>query len=113
MKWLASVVSVLTISACMQMTPIVESKPVNLTAQQIKDIQDKVTYDFFDPTGAQFRNVRAVDVTLKTGAQERRVCGEVNGKNRMGGYVGYQMFGGVIEGGKFTESDFFSPCEPW
>lgn len=113
MKRFFALVGVLMVSACMQMTPIVESKPVNLTSKQISDIKSKVTYDFFDPSGAQFRNIRAVDVTLQNGAQERRVCGEVNGKNRMGGYVGFQMFGGIMQGGAFQKQDFFSACEAW
>ena len=37
-----------------------------------------------DPDSAQFRNVRTVRVGL--------VCGEVNAKNSMGGYVGYTAF---------------------
>lgn len=36
-----------------------------------------------DPTSAQFRNVAAGD---------RAVCGEINGKNRMGAYVGFTRF---------------------
>ncbi|MBT8154579.1 hypothetical protein KMP13_11840 [Epibacterium ulvae] len=101
------------LSACMQLTPITESKPVPLSSRQVAQIKQTVVRDFFDPEGARFRNVRAADVKLENGARERRVCGEVNGKNRMGGYVGYQFFGGVMENGTFIKQDFFSGCEPW
>lgn len=46
-----------------------------------------------DPESARFRNVRAADETRVV------VCGEVNGKNRFGGYVGYR---GFIVGGDIT-----------
>lgn len=38
-----------------------------------------------DPTSAQIRNVEIGDIT-------GWVCGEVNSKNRMGGYVGFKDF---------------------
>lgn len=36
-----------------------------------------------DPSSAQFRNM---------GVYENTACGEINGKNRMGSYVGFQRF---------------------
>ena len=97
------------LTACM--SDVKDSKPVPLSSSQVAQIQSAVTYDFFDAESARFRNVRAIDVTLADGSVVRRVCGEVNGKNRMGGYVGYQMFGGTMQGGKFVQQDFFMPCE--
>ncbi|MFC5372946.1 hypothetical protein ACFPIF_10300 [Brevundimonas faecalis] len=41
-----------------------------------------------DPDSARFRNVRAYPQASGTTA----VCGEVNAKNRAGGYNGYQRF---------------------
>ena len=89
------------------------SKPIPLTRSQVSQIQATVTRDFFDPESARFRDVRAVEVSLADGNRETRVCGEVNGKNRMGGYVGYSMFGGVLQSGQFVQRDFFAPCEAW
>jgi hypothetical protein len=40
-----------------------------------------------DPAAAQFRNVSILD-----GGKTRIVCGEVNGKNSYGGYVGFRKF---------------------
>ena len=37
-----------------------------------------------DPDSAQFRNMRRVSLSV--------VCGELNAKNAMGGYVGYTAF---------------------
>ena len=107
----AVAVLALALSGCVAMTPIVASQPVALSSGQIAQIKSAATKDFFDPASAQFRDVRAVDLMLTDGTQERRVCGEVNGKNRMGGYVGFQMFGGKIIGGRFVRVDFFGLCD--
>lgn len=52
-----------------------------------------------DPDSAQFRN-------MAVSAKGNIVCGEVNSKNRMGGYVGYQPFF-VVQGKHFR----FAPEE--
>jgi hypothetical protein len=109
----AIILPALALSACVQLADITDSKPQPLTAQQRAQIEQTVTRDFFDPASAQFRDVRMVTVTLANGSQETRVCGEVNGKNRMGGYTGFSMFGGVMTSTGFERRDFFSACEPW
>lgn len=109
--WL--VAPLIAVSACVQMSEIESTTPVKLSDEQVKEIKSEVTQDFFDPFSVQFRDIRAVDVSLANGQRERRVCGEVNGKNRMGGYVGFSMFGGVIVNGDFQQRDFFSACEAW
>lgn len=43
-----------------------------------------------DPSSAQFRNLRAKNGFL---------CGEVNGKNRLGAYVGFRPFASIPEHG--------------
>lgn len=40
-----------------------------------------------DPGSAQFRNVHTVSSAIGS-----RVCGEINGKNRMGAYAGFTRF---------------------
>jgi len=90
-----------------------EFKPVPLSASQTAQIKNAIAYDMLDPGAAQFRNIRAVDVTKNNGTVIRRACGEVNGKNAMGGYVGFKMFGGVMQDGKFRRKGFFGPCEQW
>ena len=52
----------------------------------------------FDPTAIMLRNLK------KGGAEgQKAVCGEVNGKNRFGGYVGYQPFVAVQAAGSDGE----------
>lgn len=102
-----------SLSACVALVPITDSKPLYLSANQLQQVKAKVTQDFFDPESATFRNLRAVSVVLEDGTSERRVCGEVNGKNRYGAYVGYSAFGGTVVDGIFQQKDFFSACEVW
>jgi len=49
----------------------------------LTEMKSAVVYEFVDPNSAQFRNVRKSTF---------RYCGEVNSKNLMGGYVGFQNF---------------------
>lgn len=94
-------------------TKIEESKRIPLSSVQVNQIKTTVTDDFLDPDSALFRDIRAVEVSLATGEREVRVCGEVNGKNALGGYTGYSMFGGSLVNGRFQQVDFFAPCEAW
>ena len=100
----------LILSACVA-SDISDSRPVSLTPAEVAHIQATVVHDFFDPESARFRNIRAADITLTSGTHIRRVCGEVNGKNQLGGYVGYSLFGGQIVNGSFVQKDFFGACE--
>lgn len=103
----------LVLAGCMQTASIEKAERVALTKRQVAQIKATVTRDFNDPGSAQFRNIRAVNVTLDGGAQEVRVCGEVNGKNLYGAYVGFSGFGGTLENGTFRQRDFYAPCESW
>ena len=75
---------------------IIEQK--KLTAEFSKYL-DQVTNKMKDPESARFKNLKM---------NMNNACGEVNGKNSNGGYVGYRRFfienGGyaVIEGGDFN-----------
>ena len=52
-------------------------------AHSVRQAEDLVAYQLLDPSSAQFRDV---DVFGDA------VCGQVNGKNRLGGYVGFRDF---------------------
>ena len=53
----------------------------------IGEAKDAITRELSDPASAQFRGVR---VGAGKAAQELGfVCGEVNGKNKFGGYPGF------------------------
>lgn len=56
-----------------------------------------VAVDMIDPDAAKFRNVRLV---TRNGFES--VCGEVNGKNRMGAYAGFRPFIVRLENDKPT-----------
>jgi len=103
----------LALSACVAPTQITQRVAVRPNTAQVEQIKATITRDFFDPSSAQFRDIRVVDLVLSDGTKARRVCGEVNGKNRLGGYVGFKMFGGEIVGGRFVQQDFFGACEAW
>lgn len=73
----------------------------------IEQAQKVIADSLRDPSSAQFRNVRMVP--YKDG---RVICGEVNGKNAYGGYVGFKPFvSGVTSfqiarsGGRYAELD--------
>ena len=70
-------------------------------AEILKMVRDSVTEEFKDPESAKFRNERVFRTKVypknrETGEVEERegiyVCGEVNGKNSYGAYVGYRDF---------------------
>ena len=69
----------------------------------IKMMRDTVSSDFKDPDSAKFRNERVFRTKVKPKATETSediesdgiyVCGEVNGKNSYGAYVGYRGYWG-------------------
>lgn len=63
--------------------PTAASSPDTSTAQ-IAGAKQAVEAQLSDPMSAQYRNVAAYS--------EGIVCGEVNAKNKMGGYVGFEPF---------------------
>lgn len=70
-------------------------------ALAIAQVQEEVASELFDPSAAQFR-----DVIVTDGA----VCGQVNGKNRLGGYVGFKPFFGLAAGEK-TAGHIYDPAD--
>lgn len=70
------------------------------TPAEHKAAEAYISGQMFDPDAAKFRNVRSISKYGSINA----VCGEVNGKNRLGAYVGFRTFAyypgikqGVIE----------------
>lgn len=90
---------------------LADMKPVTLTKPEIAEVEAVVTYTLIDPDSAKFREINSVVVTKSNGTTIQRVCGYVNGKNQMGGYAGFEMFGGLLENGKFKRKDFFGACK--
>jgi hypothetical protein len=84
----------------------------NSNAMQ-KEVHSRVGSILIDPNSAQYRNERFVSIKLKEGGYMYVVCGEVNSKNKMGGYVGFQGFEYVVDTSKQPPSkDFFFPTSP-
>lgn len=79
---------------------IVEQNPVQLSGSQINSIKDSVTYSLIDPTSPLFRNIRGKYAKRADGTESVIFCGEVNAKNRMGGYTGFSPFYGHIPQGQ-------------
>ena len=97
---LAGLACVPLLAGCIS-SQIVSEKPAQLSKAQISQVEAAVKYSLIDPDSASFRNIRASDLTLADGTNYRRVCGQVNSKNRMGGYAGFSTFKGNMQSGQF------------
>jgi hypothetical protein len=110
MKFAALAAIPLALAACSDISPQT-TKPVQLTEAQMKTLQESVAYDLYDPSSAQFRNIQVADNTYPDGHTVRGVCGEINGKNRLGGYVGFTGFTGKIDAsGRYVVTAMAPPC---
>ena len=69
-------------------------KPVKLTEADITAVKDGVRKSLKDPESASFGAMKAGSGDGTTAAVT--VCGYVNAKNNFGGYIGEQLFVGVI-----------------
>ena len=58
---------------------------------------EKVKEHLLDPGSAHFDHVRIVRIQTKEGSKYVSLCGEVNSKNGMGGYVGNHYFYYIVE----------------
>lgn len=52
----------------------------------IKEAKEQVANSMIDPESARYRNLFLSELATQA------LCGEINGKNRYGGYVGFQKF---------------------
>lgn len=67
--------------------PIGEDKRlIQLSKKDAADIRKSVSAALIDPTTPIFRDIAAAD------AERVVICGEVNGKNRLGAYAGFRRF---------------------
>ncbi|WP_420567863.1 hypothetical protein [Thalassovita sp.] len=103
--------AVLSLSACM--APIAERKLVPMTRTQIQEVERAVAYKLKDPSSAQFREIRMIERTHQDGTVSTLVCGQVNGKNSFGGYVGFTTFNGVFNGNAFKPNGIGTPDNSW
>ncbi|MBV7394577.1 hypothetical protein [Mameliella sediminis] len=100
----------LSLTACVPST-VVSKTPI--TGKQLTTIQDTVAEKLKDPRSAQFRDVFQIVRRYENGKMETYVCGEVNGKNSFGGYVGFTYFKGHFVGKSFRVDDIATPDSNW
>jgi len=65
----------------------------------IAEVEAAVREELLDPESARFRNLYFAPNPV---GPDSRVCGEVNAKNRFGGYVGFNDFGVDVSNLDFT-----------
>ncbi len=58
----------------------------------VAEAEDLAAESLIDPTSAMFRKSKSFKYEHESGSSKRAVCGEINGKNRNGAYVGYTRF---------------------
>ena len=99
---LAAIAGCLALTACVNAndTPV-NTRPTPVTAQDRGVVQSAIIDGMKDPGAAQLRNLVAYDLS---GDQGRAICGELNGKNSFGAYVGYQPFFLRVKGGKVVSN---------
>lgn len=75
MKRVLLIASLMLLAGCES----AEEKQAKLDAQVAQFVETVVKKDLIDPSSAQFQNIKGY-------------CGEVNSKNKLGGYVGFNKF---------------------
>jgi hypothetical protein len=63
-------------------------QPLKVSAAKLTAFKTAAAAQMKDPGSVQFRNLKAVI----NGGNEEGLCGEMNGKNSYGGYVGFTQF---------------------
>ena len=78
--------------------------------EKINKYREQLLGNLKDPSSAQLRNLRMV-----TGEGGEALCGEINGKNSYGGYIGFHPFAVTEQQMKNTNGNviIFNPNEDW
>lgn len=71
--------------------PLLSAQAAKPASPLIAQAKQTIAAEMIDPSSVQYRNVRTVR-QIVGGKPVTIVCGEVNSKNRMGGYVGFAKF---------------------
>ena len=71
----------------------------------VSKAKNQATKNLLDPSSAQFRNLEVREMIGDKGKKHLNLCGEVNAKNRMGGYVGFKTFSAGVDSAKILEED--------
>jgi hypothetical protein len=99
MKRLATIATCVALAGCA--SPVVHTKRLAMSNAQINEIKNVTRHNLKDPESAQFRDIRRTEFQRQDGTSNTLVCGEINGKNAFGGYVGFSTFKGNFKGNAF------------
>jgi len=103
MRFFAAACSLLLVAACEVTDP--NTLPVGTALSQVTEAEQAslgalLSRNLRDPASVQFRGWQAYN--LSNG--DRAICGEMNGKNAYGGYVGFEPFYLRMRGGAVIAS---------
>lgn len=98
-----------SLAACTVNDTPVNTRAAPVTAADHDAINLAVVDRLKDPATAQLREVQAF--ALSNG--DRAICGEVNGRNSFGGYVGFQPFYIRARAGNVLAFEVASPQYEW
>lgn len=84
---------------------VVDGSDRQFTATELNAVRAILSIPLLDPESAQLR-------MLKRGVDAGVICGEINAKNRLGGYAGFEIFIANTEQGAVTGSSFAGPATP-
>ncbi|MBL1438357.1 MAG: hypothetical protein COB08_019435 [Rhodobacteraceae bacterium] len=109
-KSVALMGAALFLGACVDTTSV-SVTPSNLDAGLQQSAISSITHDFRDPEAARTRGVRA----YRTALGDTMICGEVNGVNAYGAYIGYRAFyvrirDGAIRSKHIDDSEYYFPA---
>lgn len=69
-----------------------QTQAARIKAFNIAKAKEMVADEFSDPDSAKFRRMFISELINPKGEAVLYLCGEVNAKNKMGGYTGYRRF---------------------
>lgn len=84
---------------------VVDQSGPRVTAAELDAARAILSTSLIDPASAQLRR-------LRRGSDAGVVCGELNAKNRLGGYAGFEIFIANVETGAVTGPSFAGPATP-
>lgn len=71
---------------------LAQPSPSEIKAFDISKAKELVSDELSDPESAKFRRMFLSNTVNAKGENRVHLCGEVNAKNKMGGYSGYRKF---------------------
>lgn len=92
----ALIATALLVAACAETTPVPTQRTA-VSSSQVNLAKAAITENFKDPRSAQFQRI----VGYRVGDLDTIVCGEINAKNSLGGYVGFRRFYARLRGWRY------------